>query len=94
MEKAEEWMGRLWIAGAVCNYKEIERQLKERVIHGITDKSMLIEIIQKLTAIKDTRVVTVEQPLAWAGWAEAQRTQTTKRDKGIWCIKSGRVGKK
>ena len=40
-ESAEEWMGRLRIAVAKCNYKEIDRQLKEQFIHGLNNKAML-----------------------------------------------------
>ena len=32
-ESAEEWMGRLRTAAVKCNYKEIDRQLKEIFIH-------------------------------------------------------------
>ena len=28
-ENAEEWKGRLWLAGVECNYKEIDKQFKE-----------------------------------------------------------------
>ena len=34
-ESAEEWMGRLWIAVVECDYKEVDRQLKEQLIHGL-----------------------------------------------------------
>ena len=51
-------------------------QLKEQYIHGVNHNQMIIEIICKLTAIKDTDVVTSEQVLAWAIQVEAQRTQT------------------
>ena len=40
-ESAEEWMGRLQIAAAECNYKEIDRQLKEQLIHRLNDRSIL-----------------------------------------------------
>ena len=43
-ESAEEWMGRLRIAVAKCNYKEIDRQLKEQFIHGLNNKAMLDDI--------------------------------------------------
>ena len=39
-ERAEEWMGRLRLAVAKCNYKEIDRQLKEEFIHGLNNKAM------------------------------------------------------
>ena len=54
-------MGRLRIAAAEYNYREIDRQLREQFIHGLNDDNMLIEIICELTAIKDTTVVTSKQ---------------------------------
>ena len=49
-ESADEWMGRLCVAAAECNYRELDRQLKEKFIHGLNDKCMLDEIIRELTA--------------------------------------------
>ena len=49
-ESVEEWMGRLWIAVVECNYKEVDRQLKEQFIHGLNDRIMLDEIVRELTA--------------------------------------------
>ena len=37
-ESMEEWMGRLRTAAVICNYKEIDRQLKEQFIHGLNDE--------------------------------------------------------
>ena len=51
-ENVEEWMGRLWVAAVECNYKEVNRQLKEQFIHSLNDKCMLEEIIKELTATK------------------------------------------
>ena len=45
-------MGRLRIAVAECNYKEIDRQLKEQFIHGLNDKAMLDEVVRELMAKK------------------------------------------
>ena len=45
-ENVEEWMGRLHKAAVVCNYQEVDRQLKEQFIHGLNDKYMLEEIIK------------------------------------------------
>ena len=33
--------GRLHVVAAECNYREIDRQLKEQFIHGLNDKVML-----------------------------------------------------
>ena len=49
-KSAEEWMGRLHVAVAECNYKEIDQQLKEQFIHGLNDKIILEEVIRELTA--------------------------------------------
>ena len=52
----DEWMGRLHVAVAECNYSEIDRQLKEQFIHGLNDKVMLHEVIRELTTKNnDTR---------------------------------------
>ena len=40
--------GRLWLSVIKCNYKELNRQLKEQFIHGLNDTDMLGEIIRKL----------------------------------------------
>ena len=44
-ESVDEWMGRLHVAAAECNYRELDRQLKEQFIHGLNEKLMLDEII-------------------------------------------------
>ena len=44
-ESADEWMGGLCKAAAECNYRELDRQLKEQFIHGLNDKLMLDEMI-------------------------------------------------
>ena len=41
-------MGRLWLLAIECNYKEIDSQLKEQLIHGFNDTEMLGEIIKEL----------------------------------------------
>ena len=38
-ENVQEWMGRLQVVVAECNYKEIDCQLKEQFIHGLNDKT-------------------------------------------------------
>ena len=43
-ENAEEWMGRLQLLTIKCNYKELNRQLKEQFTHGLIDTDMLGEI--------------------------------------------------
>ena len=76
MKKAEEWMGRLWLAAVECNYKEIDRQLKEQFIHGLNDTQMLTEIINELTKAEENAKVTSYHMLTWTKWVEAQKTQS------------------
>ena len=35
------------LAAIECDYKEIDRQLKEQYIHGLNDKDMTVEIIKE-----------------------------------------------
>ena len=46
-ENMEEWMGRFRTPAMECNYKEVDRQLKEEFIHGQNDSEMLTKIITK-----------------------------------------------
>ena len=45
-ENAEEWMGRLRVVVAECNYKELDHQLQEQFIHGLNDKTVLDKVIR------------------------------------------------
>ena len=38
-KSADKWMGRLHVAVAECNYRELDRQLKEQFIHGLNDNN-------------------------------------------------------
>ena len=62
-ENAEEWMGRLRFAAIECNYKEIDRQLKEQFIHSLKDTDILAEIIMVLTKIEENVAVTSDKVL-------------------------------
>ena len=66
-KSTEEWMGRLGIAVAECNYKEIDRQLKEQFIHGLNDKAMLDEVVRELTAKNSSKQMNCEDVLLWEG---------------------------
>ena len=72
-ENAKEWMGRLCMAAAECNYKEIDCQLKEQFIHGLNDKNMLDEVIRELTTKCINEQITSEDVLIWAKRVEVQR---------------------
>ena len=61
----EEWMGRLCVAAVECNYREVDRQLKEQFIHGLNDRCMLEEIIKELTAGNDDEQIVSEGMLVW-----------------------------
>ena len=65
-ESAEEWMGRLWIAVVECNYKEVNRQLKEQFIHGLNNRVMLDEIVRELMAKNSSKQINSEDVLSWA----------------------------
>ena len=74
-ESTEEWMGRLRIAAAECNYKEIDRQLKEQFIHGLNDKAMLDEVVRELTAKNSSKQTNSEDVLLWVRRIKTQRAQ-------------------
>ena len=74
-ENAKEWMGRLRVVVAECNYKELDCQLKEQFIHGLNDKMMLEEVIRDLTTKGSNDQTISEDVLIWAKRLEAQRTQ-------------------
>ena len=76
-ESIDEWMRRLHVAAAECNYREIDRQLKEQFIHGLNDKVMLDEVIRELTAKSNNEQMTGKGVLAWAKRVEAQWVQAT-----------------
>ena len=75
-ENVEEWMGRLCVVAVECNYREVDRQLKEQFIHGL-NRCMLEEFIKELTAANDDEQITSEGMLAWAKKVEGQRVQAT-----------------
>ena len=74
-ESAEEWMGRLQIAVVECNYKEVDRQLKEQFIHGLNDRAMLDEVVRELMAKNSSKQTNSEDVLLWARQIEDQRAQ-------------------
>ena len=76
-ECAEEWMGHLHMAAAECDYKEVDRQLKEQFIHRLNDKVMLDEIIRELTSETSSEQMTSKDVLAWAKRVKAQKAQVS-----------------
>ena len=73
-------MGRLQLSARECNYKELNRQLKEQFIHGLNNNDMLGEIIKELTKIHKNREITSENVLFWDKRVEAQRAQSAIMD--------------
>ena len=65
----------LHVAVAECNYRRLDRQLKEQFIYGLNDKCMLDEIIRELTAKNNDEQLTSEGVLVWAQRIEEQRAQ-------------------
>ena len=72
-ENAEEWMGRLCVVAAECNYKEIDHQLKEQFIHGLNNKTMLDKVIRELTTKNINQQTTSEYMLILAKRVGAQK---------------------
>ena len=60
---------------AECNYKEVDRQLKEQFIHGLNDRAMLDEVVRDLMAKNSSKQKNKEDVLLWAWQIEAQRAQ-------------------
>ena len=69
-------MGRLRLAAVECDYKELDRQLKEQFIYGLNDNDMIIGIIKELTKTEENKDDTSGQVLLWARQVGAQRAQT------------------
>ena len=65
------------MAAAECNYRELDRQLKEQFIHGLNDKCILGKIIREITAKNNDEQVTSKDVLILARRIEAQRAQAT-----------------
>ena len=62
-ENSKQWGGRLRIMAAECNYKELDRYLKQQCINGLNDDDMMVEIILEFTSLVDTTSVASEQIL-------------------------------
>ena len=58
-------MDRLRLAAEEFNNKEIDRQLKEQIIHELNDNDILVELIRELIKTEESKDVTSEQVLAW-----------------------------
>ena len=69
-------MGRLQISTIDCNYQELDRHLKEQLIHSLNVTDMLGETIGELTKVKENGTIMNENVLAWAKIVEAQRAQS------------------
>ena len=78
-EYAQEWMDRLIIKVAECNYKEHDTELKEQFINSINDEDITQEIIKLLTAQKNTGEIDSEQVLMWAKELRCRGDRTSTR---------------
>ena len=58
-------MGRLKISATEYNYNDIDRHLKEQLIHVLDDNGIMVEIIRELTKGKN-KDFTENQVLLWA----------------------------
>ena len=76
-KNAEEWMGKLQLSAIECNYKELDRQLKDQFIHGLNDTDMLREIIRELTKMHENDIITSKNVLSWVKRVKVQRAQST-----------------
>ena len=63
------------MVAAECNYREIDRQLKEQLIHGLNNKVMLDAVIRELTAKSNDKQMTSEGILAWAKRVQVQQVK-------------------
>ena len=54
-ESMQEWMGKLCINTAECNYKEHDKWLKEQFINSTEDEEIMQEITKELIASKHVR---------------------------------------
>ena len=59
-------MDRLRTEVVKCSYKDIDRQLKEQLIHGLHDEEMLVEIIRELTKCDENSAIHSENVLTMA----------------------------
>ena len=69
-------MGRLWLSAIECNYKALDRQLKEQFVHGLNDTDMLGEIIWELTKIHEKEEITGKNVLSLVKRVKVQRAQS------------------
>ena len=69
-------MGRLKTATAKCNYKDIDRKLKEQFIHGLNSSDMVIKIIKEITKMGENEKMTSEQVQVLARRAKSQKAQS------------------
>ena len=74
-ESAEQWMGRNRTEDVECNYKAVDRQLKEQFMHALNDSEMLAEITRELSKSDWNVIIPSECVLISATRVEVQRAQ-------------------
>ena len=60
-ESAQEWMGRLCIKAAECNYKEHDRWLKQQFINALHNEEIMKEKLKQLTYQRNMSEINSEQ---------------------------------
>ena len=68
-------MGRLRTSAMECNYREVEKHLKELFIHRLNGSEMPTEIIYELTKCDENAMIPCECVFIWAKRIETQRAQ-------------------
>ena len=58
-----------------CNYKEVDRQLKEQFIQRLNDSEMATEMIRELTKSNANMMIPSEHIVTWTKRIETQRAQ-------------------
>ena len=89
--------GQIRIAASECNYKEIDRQLKEQFIHILNDNDMMVEIIKELTKLKKIKMFqAIEYYYGKVSRGPKSMNNSCgqfKSKPGIWCHPIGKVEK-
>ena len=68
-------MGRLRTVAVECNYKEVDRQLKEQLIHRLNDSEMLTGIIRELIKSDENGIILSEHVFNWVKRVEAKEAR-------------------
>ena len=67
--------GRTRVVAIECDYKELDRQLKEQSIYGPNGSGVLAEMFSELTKTDEDMQVSSKQVSVWAKRVDPQRAQ-------------------